>query len=201
MGYDMKPSDVLYDDESDVVAYLTLHLAQGSAHDYAASVAAVAAELFEHASEPIPPEAYAAFDPSRKWLIKNDDLKLLDALLAGIVAAAGAGFFLIPPGSPTAVPSAVAGAAIAAARVIWALKKKGADLTDDQRDVVAALRAMKTPVKADLLHKWLAYKDPSWTPARVDDCLQELTKLRFSTGKVDAVVALDGEGLWGLQDI
>lgn len=174
-------------------------------------VSEVVADFF--AVEPeIPADACGHYSATLRYVVSNDDLKLVDALTAAAAAAAGAGYCLMPVSSATAYAVAVTGLVVAGMKVIFAWRQKGAWLTEEQCIVVEVLAGDRTPKPSTDIAEILARGRVTqsgkvvpgvegWDETRVRRVLEQLTKVRARGGKVWAVVAIDGDGKWALADV
>jgi len=138
-----------------------------------------------------PPGAFGWMAPRLHWVIRDDDLKLSDAFLKAVAAAAGAGFFVA-----SAPASAVVGVLAAVYAIFRAVRKKGISLTEEQCFLLTALHQQESPVAVARFSKIIG-----WTEKRAKAGLEALTKLRCNDGSVVAVAALDSDGLWAAADV
>jgi hypothetical protein len=127
-----------------------------------------------------------------RFVIRDDDIKLLEA----VQTAAGAGA-TVAFGTASASATALAGIFTAAVLLIVKVQKKGCELGRDDVDVLAALAA--GPMHSyDLRHTLNSRRVPALqvTEQVFDKTLEGLQKKRLADGSVVALVAQDGRGLW-----
>jgi hypothetical protein len=131
-----------------------------------------------------------------RWIIKDDDLQLLESLTRGAQAAAGAGFFAAGMPSTTVVAAAV-GVAVAVFKMIRQVLRKGARVEQRQREILLLLKANPKGMTADqLLAALNASAKANWSLAEVETELTKLEKVRLSDGTVVAFVAVATDRTW-----
>lgn len=188
---------------SGIVGELSTRLQQlGYSKEQADTIAASAVFFFRNESPTrrIPPGHLGWFVPELRWVIRDEDLKLVDALFSGATAAAGAGYFIgsIPTGTP--LISAVTGLLTATLRLVYNIKRSGAFVSIEQAQIIQALKSNKEGMTRLRLLKFLQAKDSAWTEEKVNDALASLVKLRTPKGFI-SLVAEDQMSRWVLQDV
>jgi hypothetical protein len=145
-----------------------------------------------------PTETIAAPGSRPAWLpgkivVRDEDLKLLDAVLDGLKASVGVGFFL--SGAP-AVASATAATGIAAVliKLIYNAAMKGVALNGRSHAVLAALAAHRGGLTAVEIAELLAPDDPTLNTAAVNEILIGLSAAPARSGKVALV--WEASGRW-----
>lgn len=125
------------------------------------------------------------------WVIRDEDLNLLDAFATGVLAGFGA-----VAGGPIVV--AVATACVAGAKLVWAASRKGITLSKDQQVVITALQTYKTGCTKEQLSQWLTenFRSGGWSPDKVSITLAQLEKIATYDGTVVAIAQKDGRGCW-----
>ena len=149
---------------------------------------------------PRPPGASPALVRHARWVIRDDDLKLLDALLDGVKASASAGFFhSLDVKDPTKWASL---AAILAAlfKIIQQATTKGARLDARYFQVVAELHS-SDGLKRDQLLARLRAHDSTWTSEELDSVLQRLSKYPTRDGSTRAFVSERPGEVWSAAGV
>jgi biotin operon repressor len=122
-----------------------------------------------------------------KWVIRDDDLKLFDAFIKAVSAAAAAGFFMKADIPATAMTSLVT----TVCTLVYNVARKGAKLTDAQCQTLLALKAHNAAVTESVLASELGISE-----AEVGETLSHLKAVRLADGTVVAIVAQDGGKRW-----
>lgn len=140
--------------------------------------------------------------PQFWWAIRNDDLKLLEAIGKGLSAAASAGFFL---GAGSIVGPLVA-IGVTVAELVYRVRRKGAVLEPRQVTVLTALRTADDgltaeEVAAGVAAIQLSLADPSRHVKDVGEALDSLTRVRLSDGSVVQLVARTDDGKWSAAGV
>jgi hypothetical protein len=128
-----------------------------------------------------------------RWVIRDDDLKLLDSILDGLKASAGAGFFIL--GGLTVTGTAVAAAGILAGtlKLAYNAASKGATLSASDYSVIAALFGQSVGLTDQEILDRLSTSEPNWTIDQVRERLAALGEMPSRSGKVSLVwKAADG---------
>lgn len=125
------------------------------------------------------------------WVIRDDDLKLLDSIIEGIKVAATAGFFLVPLGS-TALGVAVAGLATAFLKVAYNAWTRGVKLTPKDYALFASLKQSQAGVTVEDLAVKFGSQDEAWTPDAVRAGLTRLMEAPSPSGRIGLVWQTEG---------
>ena len=177
---------VEYDTKEKAVDYIKSELMPLCGDDSIADAIADAyAKCFETEVEPDPDSRLVI--TAWKWVIRDDDLKLFDALTKAISAAASLNFFVdksITVGFVTTI-------IITVVSLFYNVARKGAKLSEEQCSVLVALKAFDIPVSANELALHMKLPEDS-----VNELLVSLQKVRLSDGSVVAIATLDGNGFW-----
>jgi hypothetical protein len=147
----------------------------------------------------LPPGHIGWVVPKFRWVIRDDDLRLADALLKAVGAAAGANFFV---GSVTA--TAVIGVASALFTMCFTIRRKGAIISERETQLLVALNASREPLSAaELADRLNSMKvdDNPWNVEETEHLLESLQRVRLRDGTVVAIVARDGHGLWACAGV
>ncbi len=130
-----------------------------------------------------------------RWVIRDDDLKLLDAILDGMKASAGAGFFIL--GGLTVTGTAAAAAAIFAGmlKLAYNALSKGATLSVPDYSVIAVLFAQSGGLTDQEILDRLSTSEPNWTIDQVRERLAALGEIPSRSGKI-SLVWKGADGRW-----
>lgn len=133
-----------------------------------------------------------------RYVIRDDDLSLLDALRAAVLAAAPTSFFLDAP-----TTASVTGLLAAVVTVADRLRRKGARLGPIPLHVLMCLRASPRRLSAaEVAHRLNAASDDRpWT---VDEAERELVGLQsvpLGDGSVASLVSRDADGRWATAGV
>jgi hypothetical protein len=135
------------------------------------------------------------------WAVRDGDIKLLDNLLGGLNAAAGASFFLHQ--SPTAASLVGIGGALA--KLVFSLTKKGVALDVFDAQFLGALKVASGGLTSTELATVLSEKAESelerWDGPSVEARLTRLTKMRCKDGSIVALVAVDATHRWSVAGV
>lgn len=173
------------------------HLEQEMRKAFVASVAT----QFLSPGQSAPTKAFAL--KIGRWVVRDDDLKLVDELNKALVAAAGVGFFL--DGTKVSA-AAITGVALAMVAVLRNAVRSSASLSDDQLAVLVALaNASERPTTEALLDaiesaNAAVPEASSWDEARLKRALSILKDYPTKAG-IRHFVSVDGNGGWGLEGI
>jgi hypothetical protein len=129
-----------------------------------------------------------------QWFIRDDDLKLWDAMLRGVEAMAGAQFLLVPMQGKAL--SAVVGVAVAFVKACHAAMKKGVKLDPVSANIMSILRAHAEGLSIRDVREHLASRTAiEWSDDAVEELLAKLDQVRLNDGTVVSF-AKDVAGLW-----
>jgi hypothetical protein len=147
------------------------------------------------------PGAMSWMAPVKHWVVRDDDLKLMDSVWSAIIAAAGTSFF-----QASVTLSAVTGIAAAVFKLARSILKKGVSLDPLQYKILSILRAAPEGLLIDELSQSLnqtleldQFNQFSALDAETE--LRALSKVRLRDGSVISLVTEDGRGKWGVNGI
>jgi hypothetical protein len=153
---------------------------------------------FEEVTLPDPPPgALAMMVPRIRWVIRNDDLSLLDAVSDAVMAALTTGW--VVGVSPVAQPNVAGVAAIAAAslRVLNQIRRKGAQISDRGMKLLVALDSSERPLSREDIAEGL----DSLSQKELADTFEELQKVRLRDGTVVSLISQDATGRWSVAGV
>jgi hypothetical protein len=136
-------------------------------------------------------------------VIRDDDLKLLDAICAGAQAAAGAGFFALSTSSSSEI-AALTGVLLSTFKLVRQLRAKGASVDPVMVQVILALRSrgpMELGDLVDWLNGELKYGQDRWTGETVLKHLEALKRVRLGDGTLTSFVDVDESGKWSAAGV
>lgn len=144
-----------------------------------------------------PPGTMGLMIPKTYWVIRNDDLRLMETLWPAIAAATA----VISLKSLTATATvAILGSTF---KIVRAARSKGVSLTPIQHRLILALKSSdQGSTIAALVSKMRSM--PNQEELSEADVLTELSALksiRLNDGTVVGLVAEDGKGLWSAAGI
>jgi len=187
--------------------YLTGQLqALGFEQSAAAEVAAGIAPLWEVSeSPPLRPGRLRAVIPSHCWIIKDEDLDLLDTICKALVGALEGGLIGAVVATPAGIAIALAKLSIEMVKLAKRMRDKGAVLDREQLDAVIALKSAAAPQTPAELAMRLggsgmreACVDPSF--AHTKRVLDGLTRIVTNDGSVRALV-VEENGRWRVAGV
>jgi hypothetical protein len=135
-----------------------------------------------------------------KWVIKNDDLDLLDCASKGFLA--GTGMYAATSGS--AFATAIAGGIAAVFKVCRQAIRKGAFLDPLQFKALAILKRVGPCEIEQLVTELNAVRSEDEEPWQAETATSELVRLsktRLSDGSLARLVDQDGEGRWSVASL
>jgi hypothetical protein len=151
----------------------------------------------EEYTESAPPGGQRFLVHKKRYVIRDDDLRLMDVLADGLKAAAGAGFFLLAVSGPQVVITGIVGVIVAGARLLRQAKTKGAELEPGAFRVLYILKANEpTPLSVDDITGILRRTAPDTTAEWVTQRLTELEKHFVNEGSVVPFACKDSVGNW-----
>lgn len=130
-----------------------------------------------------------------RYVIRKDDLRLIDAILDGIKVAAPVGFFGASGISGTAEMAAVIGLIIAGFKICRDAIFNGKVLDPITYAVLYQLKNKGPLLEADLLSQ-LREKKTEWTDEIIHDALETLKSLPMKSGLFRELVKQDSQGFW-----
>jgi hypothetical protein len=188
--------------------YLTGHLqALGFEPSAAAEVVAGIAPLWEVSEQPPPqrPGRLQAVIPSHYWIIKDEDLDLLETIGKALIAALEGGLIGAVVATPAGVAIALATLSIEMFKLAKRMRDKGAVLDREQLDTLIALKSAGAPQTPAELAGRLdrggmreAVVDVSG--AHTERVLNGLTRIATNDGSVRALV-VEEEGRWRVAGV
>jgi hypothetical protein len=127
------------------------------------------------------------------WVVRDDDVKLLEGFFAAASAAAGANFFF---GSATA--AAIVGMVAAVFKTVNNLRRKGAFLDPIKCQILFVTRQSENGLELpEIVEKVQALPGcADLTTADVKSDLETMTSVRLRDGSVQALVACASDGRW-----
>jgi len=128
------------------------------------------------------------------WIIRPEDLPVLDAISVGAAAAAAA----FGPGGMTAV--AVVAAVSGFASLCWKAWRKGASLSPDEVAVLGFLK-LHGPMALEDLKKMAAAQLDGFSEDRVELSLKSLRDVELLNGDLVDLVRIDESGRWRARPI
>lgn len=133
-----------------------------------------------------------------RYVIRDDDLSLLDALRAAVLAAAPTSFFLEHP-----TTASVTGLLAAVVTVADRLRRKGVRLGPIPFHVLMCLRASPRRLSAaEVAHRLSAASDDRpWTVDAAERELIELQSVPLGDGTVASLVSRDAQGRWSTAGV
>jgi hypothetical protein len=154
----------------------------------------------EPANEPPPDGGIPALVKRYRWVIRNDDLNLLDSILEGVKGSASAGFFFAAGVAEAAKWGAVVGLVSALFKICRSILLRGQQLSPD---LFTALVALKNggPATVDELSTRLATADAKWSAALVTTVLDSLKSLPMGDGTVRQLVAKGENERWQVSGV
>ena len=133
--------------------------------------------------------------PRFRWVIKNDDLALADAILDGVRAAASAGFFATVQVSAPAQWGAAVALFAAVFKVVRNALRKGVVLDARTYSIVTIVKK-SGPLTGEELLVHVQKIHANETAESVRPALEALKAMPMRDGTVRALVAQDGAGRW-----
>ncbi len=132
-----------------------------------------------------------------RWVIRNEDLKLLDSVLDGLKASAAVGFFLIPAVSAAAALAAAAGIFAGLLKLAYNVVIKGAILSARNYSIIAALFNRPDGLTDQEILDQLIVAEPKlvWTIEDVREGLTMLSEIPSRSGKI-SLVWKSTDGRW-----
>jgi len=188
--------DQTFEDANACRDYLNAHLALTAAGDAqkAAMLDGIAAACEEQEADAPTTPAFAL--RLRRWVVRDQDLKLFEALSSVVLALAAATF------APLSLPAAgIGGLVVAVAALLNNARAHGTTITHRQVYVLTALRAAARPLTPnELLQALQAIGGFTWALADVERELTALSEAVTPNGKKAFVEALSS-GAYCLTDV
>lgn len=156
---------------------------------------AVADELTETRMKSPPRGGFGLMLPIVCWVIRDDDLALLESLWAGLTAAAGADFFQQSPSA-----SVLTGIVAAVFKTVRKAAKKGVSLNPLQYRLLLGLKRSERGWTVTEATTWvnatLGSDGTEMTEDSICAELKALAKVRVRDGSVIALAMEDHDGRW-----
>jgi hypothetical protein len=155
----------------------------------------IAGDFTEKRLPPLRPGAVGLRVPVLRWVIKDDDLKLLESVFDGLKAGAAAGLIV---GEPTAATLAagIVGIVAMVVKIGRQMMRKGVKLSDMEYQVLASLRGAGNGLTESQLVTWIGIMTHRKTDeAEIRDAVRRLQAIALSDGTITSLVSLDSEGL------
>jgi len=133
------------------------------------------------------------------WAVRNDHLKLVEALAAGAIAITT--YAAVATAAPAVLAVTLLFGAVALAD---RLKKKSASLEEEGYRVLMTLKQIgpATPPKlSEALNGTRIYGSNMWDESRTVEALRKLQAVRLGDGSVEALVSQAADGLWSANGI
>jgi hypothetical protein len=144
--------------------------------------------IWEELSETVrPARSRPAHVASFKWVIRNDDLKLLDSVLDGLKASAGVGFFILAGVTVTGGTVAAAGILAGFLKLAYNAASKGAILSTRNYSIIATLFGQPAGLTDQEILDRLLTTEPSWTIEEIREGLTMLSEIPSRSGKISLV--------------
>jgi hypothetical protein len=121
------------------------------------------------------------------YVIRNDDLKLLDSTLDGLKASAAAGFFILAGVGITGTAVATVGMLAGFLKLAYNAVTKGAILSKHNYSILAALFGEPAGLTDQAILDRLLTTEPDWTIEGIRDGLTMLTEVPSRSGKIAMV--------------
>lgn len=198
-------SEKTFEDRDSAAHYLVSRLPAGldTTQGALAAIAVGLVDLFKETGFSVQAEAEArrAVIPSLRWVIRNDDLALFDALGEAITASATGAVVLASTGSLSlgAAPPAIE-ILCQLVKVGRAVRAKGATLEPDEFQVLMALRAHTTGLSIGRLKEVLPNRAPFDSEDSLEAQLHHLDNFPTRSGGV-SLVWRSADQLWRARDI
>jgi hypothetical protein len=139
-----------------------------------------------------PSTSAAAMVRRFRYVIRTDDLKLVESLMDAVAALVPTGL-LIPVSQPSAAAGAVATAVVHGLKLLKRLRDKGTRVGERSFTALALLRS-NGPMDVDRLLSLLRAYDASWTAHELRSVLAELTAYPSRDGSALALVKSSADG-------
>ena len=149
----------------------------------------------ENLARTAPPGASPVLVPHFRWVIKNEDLALMDAILDGVRSAASAGFFVVTGVGQIAEWAAIAAVAASIFKLCRNAIRKGKTLEPDTYAVLSTVKELG-PISESAVFESLRAHDGKWTADAVRSALVALKAMPMNSGEPRQLVSEDSAGEW-----
>ncbi|MGH9906425.1 MAG: hypothetical protein ACRD8U_12685, partial [Pyrinomonadaceae bacterium] len=149
-----------------------------------------------------PPGSLGLLIRRKKWVIRNDDLQLFDALLDGLYASTSVGFFAAAGAPKLALLAPIAAFVKGVLKVGRQAWTKGVPLDSRHFAVLYAIYSNDNGLtKSELLEELNSVKRESWTSKGVQKYLEELRSVPSRDGTPKQLVVQSPDGRWRTSSI
>lgn len=188
-----------YSTEEETSSYLTTAFTQrGMPEAVAEELGQHLVTAFEEVTFPNPsPGTFAMMVPRIRWVIRDDDLLLLDAVSDGVLAAISTGWILDESAGTQATVAGIAGVAAASLRVLNQIRRKGARISARNMKVLLALDSSERALSIEEMVEGL----DDLSREEVIAAFEELQKVRLRDGTVESLIAQDATGSWSASGV
>ena len=185
-----------FESEEEAAAFLSARLAERLSVP-PSRVAPVAQNWSAAVKEqaPVPPGATPAMVKRFRWVIRDDDLQLADALADCAKTGITSGGSILLGSPDAAALAALTGGLASLFKLGRRANRKGKVLDARSFALLLALRA-DGPLTLPALTFHLSAQDPSWTADEASTKLKELAAVVLGDGTQQALVAEDAQGRW-----
>jgi hypothetical protein len=154
-------------------------------------------EVVRHENVPriVPPGAAPVLIPHFRWVIKNEDLALMDTIFDGVRSAASAGFFVVTGVGHVTEWAAIAGLVATIFKASRNAVRKGKVLEPDTYAVLSTVKAIG-PLSERTIFESLHSRDEKWTLEAVHSALVALKAMPMNSGEPRQLVSEDSAGEW-----
>lgn len=142
-----------------------------------------------------PPGGSPGLLPRFRWVIRKDDLDVLDAMLSGAQSVVSVGFFVAAGVSAPACWAVVVGILASAWKLVRSASRKGRVLDAVLWKVLLGVR-LREPISMADLSMALQQSDANWTDAKTEEALQLLSDLPMNDGTTRSLVVCDVDNRW-----
>ena len=195
----MTPGEYMIADEA--VTVIALYISQKMADSALPSglYDVIAADLLplwmKKAATVHPPGSRPTHVAALRWVIRDDDLRILDTVLDSLKVSAGAGFFVLPNIASTATIVAAAGLFTGIVKLAYNATSKGVALSPHHYSIISTLFGQRDGLTdEDLLSRLLRSQD-DWTIDGVRAGLATLSEAPSRSGKI-ALVWKSADDRW-----
>jgi len=166
----------------------------------AVELANIRGVVHEEKIESLPPGAAPALSKRFRWVIRDDDLQWMDALLDGLKASASAGFFVMASAANPATWAAVVAILAVLFKVSRHAVKKGKRLDERLFDLIFTLHESEGAESEELLAR-LRERDATWTMDEIEAGLKVLGRMPMNDGTIRELVSQLPNRQWRVSGI
>jgi hypothetical protein len=189
-----------FESEAELQSFLADHLTttttptRGFSDQSQAALLSSLAPLWSEPSDPTAPRTRASISALR-WVIRDEDLKLLDAIISGITLSASAGFLLSAVVSPSAMSTAIINITVALMKLLYNAHQKGATLSKEDFALISLLKSKPDGLQEQEISSQLAAAGINCPPEELRRRLRSLLEVPTRSGKT-ALVWESAEHIW-----